>query len=177
MSTFTINFGPALNRRCGPCTLCCTLVPVKELRKAANTKCTHQFSGGCRIYANRPISCQFWNCAWLTDETTLHLRRPDRSRYVIDTVPDTITAEEGGRRWQMQVAVVWIDPAHPDAHRDPALRKWLEERNVPMLVRNGNRSATFVAPPALVAGHKDWLEQKSELAPKDDHLDWAVGSS
>ena len=164
MASFTINFEPALKRHCGDCRLCCTLVPVEQLHKPANTRCQHQFSGGCRIYAQRPGSCRMWNCAWLTDPTTADLHRPDRAHYVIDTVPDTVVAENDGERHVVDVYQVWIDPAHPDAHRDPALRAWLAAMGTPALVRNGNTSAVFIAPPSRAGG--EWLEQESQMQEK-----------
>jgi hypothetical protein len=69
-------------RECGACTLCCRLLPVPEHGKPADQKCPHQFSKGCRIYADRPQSCAYWNCRWLTGDDTG--QRPDRAGYVVD---------------------------------------------------------------------------------------------
>ena len=33
---------PSMNRTCGGCTLRCKLLPVRELKKLANTRCQHQ---------------------------------------------------------------------------------------------------------------------------------------
>lgn len=88
----TINFEATGSRACGDCQLCCKLVPVPELGKKASHRCKHQkFGVGCAIYRKRPFSCAMWNCRWLTDPETNELRRPDRSHYVIDAMPDFVT--------------------------------------------------------------------------------------
>jgi hypothetical protein len=170
-----IDSEPVLSRKCGTCTLCCTLVPVLEIRKAANTRCTHQFSGGCRIYADRPLSCFAWNCSWLVDESTSRLRRPDRAHYVIDSVPDKVVVQDQVTLEEnvAHVTVIWCDPNYPLAHRDPALRAWIQERQCLVLVRNGNRSATALVPPALTGG--EWMEFPAQLdTEKREDLKWAV---
>src|SRR5262245_54343180 len=61
-------------RRCGDCTLCCKLLPVRELHKKGGERCQHQKAGkGCGVY-NKPAmppSCGLWSCRWLVqpDET------------------------------------------------------------------------------------------------------------
>ena len=35
---------PSMNRACGGCTLRCKLLPVRELKKLANTRCQHQLA-------------------------------------------------------------------------------------------------------------------------------------
>lgn len=55
-------------RRCGGCTLCCKILPVRELAKPANTRCQHQRTGkGCAVYARLAQvspACVFWSCRW-----------------------------------------------------------------------------------------------------------------
>ena len=170
-----VSFVPALNRSCGACTMCCTLVPVAELKKAANTRCEHQFSRGCRIYAKRPMSCQIWNCAWLTDETTLHLRRPNHSRYVIDTVPDYPTAvdEVTGRTWRMEFTQIWVDPKMPDEWRkDRQLKEWINASKRPAIFRRGNTSAISLVPPS-VSADGTWIEKNVTLNRPEEY-DWAI---
>jgi len=42
---------PSMNRTCGGCTLCCKLLPVRELKKPANTRCQHQRAEICKNLA------------------------------------------------------------------------------------------------------------------------------
>lgn len=146
-------------RKCGDCQLCCKLLPVRELHKGANTRCTHQRTGkGCMVYGLRtmPPSCALWNCRWLVDERTDQLRRPDRSGYVIDIMPDFVTARNDldGSFNQLGVLQIWVDPARPEAWReDRDLMEFIErmgkEEGLCALVRNGSMDAVFVAPPSI----------------------------
>src|SRR5215510_6556638 len=96
-------------RTCGDCTLCCKLLPVKEIGKVGGHRCQHQSSSkGCRIYANRPDSCRLWSCMWWHG-AGYGLRRPDRSHFVIDPLPDLVDAVDNdtGQAMQWQVVQVW----------------------------------------------------------------------
>lgn len=71
-------------RRCGECSLCCTLLRVDDFRKLGGTACEHQRSGGgCSIHAQRPPICRAYHCLWrqggLRDGD-----RPDRLGALLD---------------------------------------------------------------------------------------------
>jgi hypothetical protein len=164
-----------MTRACGDCQLCCKLLPVADavLQKKGGERCKHQAHHvGCRVYnsAAMPPSCRLWNCAWLVADDTGDLRRPDRSHYVIDIMPDFVTIEdnETGARINMPVVQIWIDPNHPDAHRDPALRAYLEARPTAALIRSNSHDAFLLVPPAL-AGDGKWHETESRRAPRKQH--------
>ncbi len=71
-------------RTCGECTLCCKTHGVIELPKPENQWCVYcGINKGCLIYANRPRSCQLFQCAWLIGYG-LPEQRPDK----IHIVPD-----------------------------------------------------------------------------------------
>jgi hypothetical protein len=146
-------------RQCGDCQLCCKLLPVRSplLNKNGGEACKYQkFKKGCSVYhtAKMPGECHFWNCRWLVNDDTADLSRPDRSHYVIDVMPDfiTISNNDTGAAQHVQVVQVWIDPRYPDAHRDPALRHYLERRGqegTAALVRFNPRDAVTIFPPAM----------------------------
>lgn len=120
-----------MSRTCGSCKMCCYLLPVRELDKGANQRCKHECAGGCAVYQRSamPDSCHLWNCMWLIrPENTANVQRPDIAGFVIDVVPDFITVihPETQAHIQLPVVQVWVDPTRPDAHRDPALRAYLE---------------------------------------------------
>ena len=144
-------------RNCSGCTLCCKLVPVRELEKAAGERCRYQRSGkGCSVYHTRamPLCCGIWNCRWLVNDDTGDLSRPDRTHYVIDLLPDyvEVTDHATGLKTNIEVIQIWCDPDYPDAHRDPALRRYLERRALEGkigLVRYNQSDAFAIMPPSM----------------------------
>jgi hypothetical protein len=52
-------------RKCGGCTLCCTVAGINELDKPPMTPCRHLKGHGCGIYPNRPGTCSSFACGWL----------------------------------------------------------------------------------------------------------------
>jgi hypothetical protein len=163
-----------MKRECGACQLCCRLLPVRELHKGAGQRCKFQkFHKGCTIYHKPgfPASCGLWACRWLLNDDTADLSRPDRSHYVIDMVPDHIMIDQpGGEPIRMLVVQVWVDPAYPDAHKDPALRRYLErraeEQDMAALIRFSDKDGMVLFAPALDSqkGGK-WYEQRSNATP------------
>lgn len=154
-------------RRCNECTLCCRLLPVSEFNKPANQRCTHQRAGkGCVIHASPtyPDSCRIWSCGWLIYADAQHLPRPDRAHYVIDPVPDFVLIDkhDGSPLLRLRVVQIWVDPKHPQAHEDPALRTWLEHRArrepLAAIIRYSSSDSFVLFPPSLTPD-KTW--QKS----------------
>ena len=144
-----------MTRQCGDCQLCCKLLPVRPLGKKGGERCRYQrFGKGCTVYNKpaMPIDCKLWNCRWLVNDDAAELSRPDRSHYVIDIIPDHITFQntETGAMRHIEVVQIWIDPKHPQAHRDPALRRWMirrAEEGKAALIRFNERDALTIFPP------------------------------
>lgn len=62
-------------RECGPCTLCCKLLAVQELQKPVGKYCKHaKFGCGCQIYADRPSTCQSFECLWVADDEAIPVK-------------------------------------------------------------------------------------------------------
>jgi hypothetical protein len=165
---FTIYGLPVRGRSCGSCKLCCTLLPVDLPRgkKPANVKCEHSCSKGCNIYDHRPDPCKYWSCRWLFDDDTANLRRPDKSGYVIDCALDTVIVN--GQ--PCDAIQVWVDPARRDAHRDPALREYLnvlaERHRILVIVRwSSSEGMGMIAP--VLSGESVWLEADSILGSQE----------
>ena len=157
-----------MERRCGECTLCCTLLPVRGLAKKGGERCKNQRGLGCKVYHKEgfPVECGLWNCRWLIDQTTTKLLRPDISHYVIDIMPDFITARSDlGREVKVPVLQVWIDPKHPDAHRDPNFREWVRqhEPQCAVLCRYDEMTAILLIPPHM-SDTGEWEEKGAEDA-------------
>lgn len=78
--------GGAAERRCGECSLCCTVLRVDELAKLGGTDCLHQQAGGgCAIHPRRPAICRAYRCLWLRGRFGA-ADRPDRLGAVLDFV-------------------------------------------------------------------------------------------
>lgn len=147
-------------RQCGDCQLCCKLLPVPPLGKPAGKRCKYQRVGkGCTVYPKRPHACRVFSCLWLEQDDTDALSRPDRAHYVIDPMLDFITAKpESGEPIQYLVVQIWVDPAFPDAHKDPSLRAFLARRGelqgMAAIIRFSERNGFVLFPPALTGA--DW---------------------
>lgn len=150
----------ATNRTCGSCQLCCRLVPVAEIGKPANTRCRAQRHGkGCAVYRKplMPVSCAMWSCRWLVG--TFNGRRPDHAHYVVDMMPDYVTAQDNATKAEQHIPVVqvWVDPAHRDAHHDTALRAWLDETRQAAIVRFNSGDGFVLFPPSM-SDDGEWHE-------------------
>jgi hypothetical protein len=69
--------GAKPGRKCGPCTLCCTVPDIKELEKPHNVTCPNCTRAGCGIYDARPEVCRGFVCNWLAGHGD-EAMRPDR---------------------------------------------------------------------------------------------------
>jgi hypothetical protein len=148
-------------RQCGSCTLCCKLLPVRELEKPGNTRCIHQSRKGCGIYRKPgfPPSCHLWSCRWLVADDTTDMIRPDRAGYVIDLMPDILRLENndsGELVQEVEVVQIWVE-AGTDPLRDKRLLRYAErqaKRGVALLLRYSDGAAKTVFAPALASdGH------------------------
>jgi len=103
----------------------------------------------------------------------MHLRRPDKVGYVIDSMPDYPTAvEEDGVPRTIMTSQIWVSAKQPNKWRhDRKLMQWIEATGRPAIVRVGNRSATMVVPPAIMKD-KEWGFLPVQLT-RPDELSWA----
>lgn len=149
-------------RRCGECSLCCTLLPVEEIEKPAGASCCHLSRlGGCSVYARRPLGCRLWSCRWLTDPRTESLPRPDQCHYVVDIGTDQIVIGDSDK-FALEVLQVWVDPKYPDAHRCERLRSYLNDLQMPAIVRYSSSEGIVIFPPS-VTGSPEWIERGSNV--------------
>lgn len=111
-------------RRCGPCSLCCTVLRVDELGKLAGTDCAKlRAGGGCGIHPSRPGICRAYRCAWLEGRFG-EADRPDRLDALVDFAP------RGGA---LELVIV---EAHPGAfERSQRLKAIAEAHRETLTVR------------------------------------------
>lgn len=75
---------------CGNCTLCCKLLPIKELNKETNVVCKHVCNNGCSIYGKHPTECSIFNCAYSQMEGVNINFRPDRCKVIFEKINDKL---------------------------------------------------------------------------------------
>ena len=93
-------------KSCGDCNLCCKVVAVESIEKAAGKWCEHARPGaGCGIYGSHPEQCRGFICLWLEDPSMPDAWKPNKSKLVIRA--------DGS---EMAVAVD-VDSAYPNAWR------------------------------------------------------------
>jgi hypothetical protein len=126
-------------RACGTCTLCCKVMAIEQLEKPAGEWCGHCDPGKrCRIYDNRPIECQAFNCLWLIDARLGEHWKPSIAGLVLTTSEDGIE--------------IRCDPDRPEAWRREPYRSDIEklaisgeQHDVTVLVISG-ADMTLVTP-------------------------------
>lgn len=78
-----------MDRSCGDCSLCCTVLRVDELQKLGGISCVHQNESGpgCSVHEQRPQICRAYRCLWLKGGLPEE-NRPDRLGAVLDIFHD-----------------------------------------------------------------------------------------
>jgi len=68
----------APGKTCGPCTMCCSVLEIAEMKKPAGPLCIDcQLGSGCSIYSSRPQVCRDFECEWLIRRDLSRRLRPD----------------------------------------------------------------------------------------------------
>jgi hypothetical protein len=150
---------------------------IPEFVKPAGERCPHQrHHKGCNVYDRRPLCCRIWNCRWLVSDDTADLRRPDRTHYVIDIMPDVVrmVPDDGSASMDIEVVQVWVDPKFPDAWKDPALRDYMLRRaheGKATMIRYDSANGFTVFPPPLSSDHEwhDSREVKQTMFKRHGH--------
>jgi len=156
-------------RACGSCSACCTVIGVDELEKGMYETCQHLCEAGCGIYAERPESCQTYQCQWLrgvleVDEAIDTEMRPDACGVIFDYQPETAFGE---------VFMAWeVEPGASASGHARSIIEGLEERFLVVIVTRGPDGAKgsderrFVGPPHLVTQATDVMwSRPAETAP------------
>jgi hypothetical protein len=88
-------------------------------------------------------------------------------------MPDVVVVEAGdGQSARVDVIVVWVDPKHTEAYRDPALLDWIEQRAqqydglLGALIRFDARRALTLFPPHLTGDGWQEREGSCVLPPR-----------
>jgi len=136
------------------------VIGVHEIDKGMYETCEHVCEAGCGIYAERPGSCQTFECQWLrgaleVDGAIDIEMRPDACGVMFDYQPETAFGE---------VFTAWeVEPGASASGHARSIIKGLEERFLVMIVtrgpdgEKGPGERRFVGPPHLVTQAADVL--------------------
>jgi len=107
-------------RPCGDCTFCCKVMAVPEVGTKAGTWCSEcQIGVGCKIYEDRPESCQVFGCAWAMSLDFPEEARPDRVKVMFHL--DEIHG--------LPILLARCDPGRPLAYRKPLVADMIQKLN------------------------------------------------
>lgn len=113
-------------RECSGCSLCCTLLGIREISKPPDTECPNCSGSGCNIYSTRPGECKGFNCSWLLGDTPEDLK-PDKTHVVLADLELDLKLQglqiEGNRK----IIIVTVDPKYPNAHREGKMKDYLNQ--------------------------------------------------
>ena len=136
-------------RECGQCTLCCKVLPIKELGKPHDQWCQHCDVGrGCRIYDQRPSVCRGFYCDYRTQALVGEHWFPARSKMVLFSEPD-------GNR-----LAIYVDSSRSNAWREQPyygeIKQWATRAARDMkqvMVIVGGRSIVILPDEDVDLGH------------------------
>jgi hypothetical protein len=168
------------DRRCGDCTICCTILTVDtpDFKKPADTHCTHLADLGCSIHAVRPHICRTWFCGWRRMKQLPDEARPDRTGILVslDFVREPRNCFEGVsimvRLLHGSEAIEnGVAGAILDSVCDGLVPVWFTDGSKKMLMHPDNSVASFVlsgetAPAHLRAEVTAWREHYAAFATK-----------
>jgi hypothetical protein len=168
------------DRRCGDCTICCTILTVDtpDFKKPADTHCTHLADLGCSIHAVRPHICRTWFCGWRRMKQLPDEARPDRTGILVslDFVREPRNCFEGVsimvRLLPGSEAIEnGVAGAILDSVCDGLVPVWFTDGSKKMLMHPDNSVASFVlsgetAPAHLRAEVTAWREHYAAFATK-----------
>lgn len=89
---------------CGTCTLCCELLPIKQLNKHHSKLCEFCINDSCSIYPTRPEECKNFKCLFLNRELPSKLR-PDQTHIIFEKIDD------------VDAYLMLVDPKYPEAYK------------------------------------------------------------
>ena len=120
-------------RECGDCSLCCTLLGVKELEKKANERCGNNVHGCCAIYEQRPISCGEFSCLWLQGKLPLEMK-PNLCHVVVGGMSDS------------SGLILYVDSDYPDADKAYPVAGMIEDakRKLEVIIATGQKRVIFM---------------------------------
>ena len=104
---------------CGPCSLCCELLPVPQLNKPESVMCSKCDPGnGCTIHETRPQICRTFDCVFLQSDSKEmgEELRPINCHVVFEKVNETLY-------------LALEDPKYIGSHKNPKVKQYIDKLN------------------------------------------------
>ena len=100
--------------KCDGCTMCCEVLPVPWMNKAAGEACRYCDVGvGCRIYNNSiPEECRTFRCAYNRLENAPIKLRPDKCKIIFERIKENLFLGT-------------MHQDYPEAYKNPVIQKEL----------------------------------------------------
>jgi len=115
---------------CYGCSMCCTMLSVKELDKPAGVPCKHLNGHRCGIYDERPESCRKYKCVYLQSKTY------GRRKFTSSMRPSKCHVIFEPTRGATGGLLIKVDPKHRNAYLKGAVARFIVGNpQIPMLVR------------------------------------------
>lgn len=112
-------------RHCGGCTLCCSILGVKELEKPPLQDCPHcEIGKKCNIYSTRPKECIDFDCLWKAGKIPYELDPKKTNVFLSDLKGDF---EKIGMEIENNKIIVYSNPSSPTAYKEGKMKDFLNE--------------------------------------------------
>lgn len=111
-------------RECGECTLCCTLLGIRQLNKPPYQTCEH-CKDGCSIHSIRPAECRDYDCAWLQGIIPIELKPCNTHVILSDLGEETKKQGHEIADETRRLFTVHVDPNYPDAYKQGEVKTYL----------------------------------------------------
>lgn len=158
-----------INRECGDCNLCCTLLSIDDepanFHKPSGKTCEHLVAGKCAIHATKCVTCKDYYCMWMVNDPRLVFadgERPDKAGILVSmNDPNSEFSQFVG------VPVFTVYEAKPNAFLDywgqRIIRKLMRKVLIILMpyaeMANGyqvNERTPFLGPPDLINKVKEY---------------------
>lgn len=141
-----------IERSCGECTACCTILGVEEISKRPGHSCLYQH-GGCLIYDRRPSKCKSYECAWLAGGIPGDENRPDKLGVMFSRVG-------GSTAYSILSGTLCVQETRPGALDEPPVLKLLAELSDEVLL------SVFRGSEIILLGPEDKIAEARKVADK-----------
>lgn len=144
-----------MGRECGECSECCITFSIEDekLNKAAGWKCKHLGCKGCKIYDDKPKTCNDFLCAWKDEDGVLSEdERPDK----VGAIFRIVSADGRGKGFKKMIMANAMDRETWQPTKDPC-----DLRALQVAERLAKHYPVVLSPSGVTIG--PWDEEGNQL--------------